>query len=444
PGRCVAGGCLLATTILYVDGKNGGEEKGTRSAPFRTIMTAVKIAKSITAIFVAEGTYREKVVIDSKHLEIVGGYPGAKTADYAGGKDGDFLMRDPVMYPTRVDAGSGPALALRQAGSTLVAGFSITGGGRGVLCEGGAPLIVGCRITDHVAASLSGGGIFADHCDLTLRDSEISRNVGSRGGGIASDGGTLTIEGNQIRDNKGKDDHGGGLYLVEGKVTLRDNHIAGNEVGVEKGYGWGGGVAIIHGQGVLQGNVISGNLATTYGSGVFIDDGSDVKLENELYVANRCGEGGAGLYVDGLDASTYSKATLLNVTIADHHCADGIGQALLIEESTVIVRNTIFWNNGGGEVFVASGKLVATYTDSATKLPGTGNLSVNPGFAGKGAWSYNLLSTRGRWDGSAWVQDSADSPCIDTGDPATGIGREPMPHGGRPNMGAFGRTATAS
>ncbi|MCK5798820.1 MAG: hypothetical protein KAI47_16620, partial [Deltaproteobacteria bacterium] len=49
PGRCVAGGCLLATTILYVDGKNGGEEKGTRSAPFRTIMTAVKIAKSITA-----------------------------------------------------------------------------------------------------------------------------------------------------------------------------------------------------------------------------------------------------------------------------------------------------------------------------------------------------------------------------------------------------------
>jgi hypothetical protein len=36
------------------------------------------------------------------------------------------------------------------------------------------------------------------------------------------------------------------------------------------------------------------------------------------------------------------------------------------------------------------------------------------------------------------------SPCIDAGDPASPIGQEPFPNGGRINMGAYGGTAEAS
>jgi len=44
----------------------------------------------------------------------------------------------------------------------------------------------------------------------------------------------------------------------------------------------------------------------------------------------------------------------------------------------------------------------------------------------------------------AWATDPQDSPCIDTGDPASPFGPEPAPNGGRVNLGAHGNTAQAS
>lgn len=43
-----------------------------------------------------------------------------------------------------------------------------------------------------------------------------------------------------------------------------------------------------------------------------------------------------------------------------------------------------------------------------------------------------------------WVMDEVTSPCIDAGDPAEDPAEEPMPNGGRINMGAYGGTAYAS
>lgn len=40
--------------------------------------------------------------------------------------------------------------------------------------------------------------------------------------------------------------------------------------------------------------------------------------------------------------------------------------------------------------------------------------------------------------------DDVTSPCIDAGDPNSPVGDEPMPNGGRVNMGAYGGTAEAS
>jgi hypothetical protein len=443
-GSCVGGSCLQSGSFLHVDADNGGAEQGTAKAPYRTISAAIAAAGSDTAILVARGSYGEQVAVNGKTLELVGGYPGGSAADYSGGAGGDFSARDPAVHVTTID-GSGPVLRLQNAGSTLVAGFTITGGGRGVQCSGGAPTIAGSRITNNKASGSSGGGIFASGCDLTLRDSVVDNNVGSRGGGISTQGGTVLIERCLIKDNEGRDDHGGGMCLVSGTISLLDNRIEGNVIGVSKGYGWGGGVALIDATATLRGNVVTQNRATTYGSGVFVDDGTKATLENELYVANLCGDGGAGLYVDGLNASKFSQATLTNVTIADHKCSGGIGQAILVEDSDVVVRNSIFWNNGGDQdVFVGTGSLKASYTNSQRKVNGTGNVSVNPGFAGSGDAAYHLRSTAGRWDGSKWVKDGSDSPCLDSGDSATGVGAEPAPNGGRANLGAFGRTKTAS
>ncbi|PIE17296.1 MAG: hypothetical protein CSA65_09325 [Proteobacteria bacterium] len=434
-GSCVSGSCLSSATFLHVDASSSGAEQGTAKAPYRSISAAVSAASNNTAILVAKGNYNEKVSINGKVIELIGGYPGG----------GDFGSRDPATNVTRITPSSGPALRLQNAASTLVAGFTITAGsGRGVHCSGGAPTIANCNISDNEASSSDGAGVFTSSCDLTLRDSVVANNVGRRGGGIATEGGTLMIERCLIRDNEGRDDHGGGMYLTTGTVTVRDNRIEGNVIGADRGYSWGGGLILVNCQGTLRGNVVTRNRAVTFGSGVFIDDGTTATLENELYFANVCAEGGTAVYVDGLSATVHSKATLTNVSIVNHGCSNGVGHAVLVEESDVVVKNSILWNNGGDEVSVSGGSFKATYTNASKKLNGAGNLKVNPGFAGSGAGAYHLRSTVGRWDGGKWVKDASDSPCLDSADTASGVGAEPAPNGGRGNLGAFGRTSLAS
>lgn len=444
-GSCVAGACLTAATVLYVDSRNGGAEQGTAKAPYRTISAAVTQAGSNTAIFVATGNYVEKVTVKNKVIELVGGYLGGTAAAYGNGTGGDFASRDPAANVTTITAASGgPTLTLQQAGSTLVAGFTITGPGRGVYCDSGGPTLASNRVKGNNTPNSQGGGVYATDCNLTLRDNVIENNIGSRGGGVATQGGKLLFQGNLLRNNEGREDHGGGMYLSSSDVELRDNRFEGNKVGLTLGYGWGGGVALIDCTARLRGNVATGNRATTFGGAVFVDDGSVATLENELYHANLCGDGGAGLYVDGLDASVKSTATLNNVTIVNHKCP-GQGNGLLVEQSNVTVRNSIFWDNGAdGVVAVNGSSLTVSYTNAGKLLPGVGNKSVNPKFVGSGAAIYRLASKVGRWDGATWVTDAESSPCLDQGDPALGAGDEPAPNGGKPNLGAFGRTPTAS
>ncbi len=92
-----------------------------------------------------------------------------------------------------------------------------------------------------------------------------------------------------------------------------------------------------------------------------------------------------------------------------------------------------------------------------------GNIQSDPLFAQRGSWDsndtpnywfddcfqegdYHLKSQTGRWDpnSAGWVQDDVTSPCIDAGDPNSPVGAEPVPNGGRINMGAYGGTAEAS
>lgn len=65
---------------------------------------------------------------------------------------------------------------------------------------------------------------------------------------------------------------------------------------------------------------------------------------------------------------------------------------------------------------------------------------------------FHLRSQRGRYmphptdpnDPGLWVLDTVSSPCIDAGDPNLNPSTEPMPNGGRINIGAYGSTISAS
>jgi len=104
------------------------------------------------------------------------------------------------------------------------------------------------------------------------------------------------------------------------------------------------------------------------------------------------------------------------------------------------IANCIFYNNSDSDIFGCEARY------SCTSEPGQGNIAADPCFVDLNNGDYHLLSQRGRYwpRADVWVLDRVTSPCIDGGDPDDDVLDEPMPNGGRIDMGAFGGTPFAS
>jgi len=460
---------------LFVDDDNTtGTEDGSAQYPYNSVQEAINAASSSDVIAVAAGTYAQNIRVQTKTVHLYGGYVGGNASDYASGAGGSFSVRDPAANTTHLQGdGQDSVVTLIDAGASTVDGFRVTGGtrslepeygyvGGGIYAQGGAPTIShniiennDTRAAAPPAEETIGGGIFSEGSDISILDNLIRNNTSGRGGGIGIDGGVVVIRDNTVQGNMGVSDHGGGIYIAAPNVEISHNRIVGNEVGRALGYGWGGGI-VIFGAGsaaTLAYNLITDNYAPSIGSGVFIDDGAQAVLDHELIYANQCTQtGGVGVYVDGL-GDLGSQVSVIHSTVASHNCPTALGgNGVFVERnSDVIVKNSIFWGNGGDDFWVdATSQLAATYTLSEEGTSGAGNFSANPLFADAANHDYHLRSTGGRWDpaanggSGAWVVDGQHSPAIDAGDPASVYASEPSPNGGRANMGVYGNTVEAS
>ncbi|MCC7534851.1 MAG: right-handed parallel beta-helix repeat-containing protein [Deltaproteobacteria bacterium] len=433
-----------AATLYVDDGAPSGGD-GSRARPFASLQAAIDAAAPGDDIQVAEGTY-EAISVTGKEVRLSGGY------------DADFTVRGagtPSVIQGTADAAT---VTLYETGSSVLDGFVIRGGLRGVVIDAdfmsstNAPELRDNVIEQNGSASSIGGGIYADHCDARIVGNTVRANQGDRGSGIASQCQSLLIEDNVIEDNVSSGDHGGGLYLTGASLVVRGNLVRNNEVGVIIGYGWGAGVTVF-GLGVsarFERNVWTANLAQSVGSGAFVDDGAVAVFDHDLFYANRCGTaGGAALYVNGYDTDVSSRAELIHVTIADHPCEGTTGNAVFVEDqSAVTITNSILWGNAGDDFFVvdAASSIRATYTLSEEPLDGVGNLSADPLFADPAAGDFHVRSTSGRFDPAtgSFVRDTVHSPSIDVGDPTSDYAMEPGPNGMRVNLGHTGNTPEAS
>jgi hypothetical protein len=212
---------------------------------------------------------------------------------------------------------------------------------------------------------------------------------------------------------------------------------------------------------VLQGFVITGGKDTS--AAAIRCSASSPTIANCLIVGNcAADEGSAAVYC------TDSSALLINCTMADN-CVGRNGAALRLENSAVLVVNSILWGNTPGQI-VTSGARVPSirYSCIGGGWSGAGNIDADPEFASLGLWvnrddpktvvtadhpdavwvmgDYHLQSQVGRWDAGLgqWVRDGVTSPCIDAGDPACPVDDEPSPDGGVIDIGAYGGTAEAS
>jgi len=130
-----------------------------------------------------------------------------------------------------------------------------------------------------------------------------------------------------------------------------------------------------------------------------------------------------------------SSPTIKNLNIVDNKY--GIDAYAASEPD---ISNCIFWNNTDSDVFGCEARY------SCTSEPGQGNIAADPCFVDPNNGDYHLLSQRGRYwpRPDVWVLDKVTSPCIDGGDPYDDPSDEPMPNGGRIDMGSFGGTPFAS
>jgi parallel beta-helix repeat protein len=184
--------------------------------------------------------------------------------------------------------------------------------------------------------------------------------------------------------------------------------------------------------------IITGNT----GPGIEIQDGGNPTITNCEIILN----GGPGIQMRKHAAGrlvTYNYAAITNCLIAEnsqHGIADGI---LTITNCTIAanglcgissyepaVTNSIIYYNNSDDVQIESQSVAAvTYSDVQGGFTGEGNIDTDPLFADADNGDFHLLR---------------DSPCIDSGDPTTSVGSEPLPNGGRINMGAYGGTPQAS
>ena len=147
--------------------------------------------------------------------------------------------------------GSAPVIAVNGSNNLTVTGGTITGGtGGGIRIENSKDATIdSCTIQNNTTTGVSkngtdvslgaGGGVYVRDGALTIKNSTIQGNTATRGGGVYADHSTVNINKSTLQNNKANDvpsdapasnkGVGGGIYSFDCALTITDSTITGNE-----------------------------------------------------------------------------------------------------------------------------------------------------------------------------------------------------------------------
>ncbi|MGA2621198.1 MAG: right-handed parallel beta-helix repeat-containing protein [Thermoguttaceae bacterium] len=204
------------------------------------------------------------------------------------------------------------------------------------------------------------------------------------------------------------------------------------------------------------------DTAGNYAAGILVSGkpSQQVLIENCLARNSSQPGGGAGISVEGGATATVQNCTVdgnaaygIFVSGAPgtqlHNnivCAEGPNALAISSDGLAASDYNDLYATGGAWVGYWGGyQLTLAEWQTATGLDGD-SLSQDPLFADAVGGDLHLMSRSGRYVPATdlWVADTADSPCIDRGDPASDYSLEPPLNGGRINLGAYGNTDQAS
>lgn len=469
---------IFAQQKIYVDASSTTQPPtGSVEAPYLTLNQAIAAASSGDSVFVAGGLYPESIHLNTNTGMII----------FGGFEPGIFSERNPENHPTNIQGNSDQAVIhIEYFGGAdnpqryHIDGFIIENGQRGILAQnylsGGWPeLVISNNIIRNngglTGSNDYGGGVASASMLLELRNNHIHNNTCGKSAGFSvllnSTEHQVIIDGNSVEYNDIYSDHGAGAGVQIYRGIISNNIFRHNRI--LESYGWGGGL-IVDGNRfagfsddiyiTLSGNSYLFNEAPSGGGGLFIDEGANVRMYNELIAHNQSTSSrNGGLLVDGPRGTALARTEIDGVTIAHNIGADwNQGHAIHVEDgSEVIIHNGIFWENTSSDNSVDfyvddSSFLHIHYSIYQTGYAGNGDVQFthsftdDPLFADAESGNFYLKSAAGRWypHTQSWVIDEVTSPAIDAGNPASPFNNEPMPNGGRVNLGAYGNTIFAS
>ena len=243
--------------------------------------------------------------------------------------------------------------------------------------------------------------------------------------------------------------------IIQG-FTITNGNMRGPGVGGGKG-GGGGIYCDTNASPIIRNNIICENTAEFNGGGIYCHNASPIISNNVISyntTTSKQGSGGAGIFC----VFKGCRGSIINNTIVENETVKVGGGICLASGAIPIIKNNIIAFNLAsytGGVFCDIEMPTFTFNnifgnekENFLELPSpvgrNGNISVDPMFSSLGDSDFHLQTTGNRWNGTEWVSDEIDSPCIDAGDPTMPVGGECGNHMWIINMGAYGGTPQAS
>ncbi|MFC2150305.1 right-handed parallel beta-helix repeat-containing protein [Calditrichota bacterium] len=415
---------FIPATILIAETINVPDD-------YETIQEGIDNAEDGDIVLVAEGTYRELIDFDGKNITVGSlmlddGDPDHIAATIIDGNGNGSVVKfnhdeseDAVLYGLTVTGGykqsTGAGMYIARSSPTITNcyitdnyAFDI---GAGVYISSGSPTFAGCQFTDNLTDSddetwSEGGAVYATASEITFNDCYFSDN--QAGGGIhiyADEGSVLAVSGCEFNSYQGYIGHGAtSIDIIESEADFDNCRF----IDIPRG------VNLVRSNATVTKSLFSGCVGTGesgMGGGIRAFDGSVVDVSYCVFEKGYAFNGGSAISAYNWRDWDDNTATVSNCTFVNAHENDG---PLAININAV---NCIFYNNSNPSLSNCEiSYSLVEYEDE--DFEGRNNIiEEDPEFVDADEGDYRL---------------TADSPCIDTGDPDM-----EDPDGSRIDMGAF-------